>query len=89
MTAALTPTLALRYLAELDPAIAAVAVVGPGDVTLAGDPSLPARLAAGSGGETGLLTARSSAHVVIARVGAGALQALVRHDLEMVARELG
>jgi hypothetical protein len=89
MTAALTPTLALQYLAELDPAIVAVAVVRPDGATLAGDPSLSVRLAAGSGGEQGLLIARSSAHVVIARVGAGALEALVRHDLEMVARELG
>lgn len=89
MMAALTPLLALQYLAELDPAIVAVAVVGPDGATLAGDPSLPARLAAGSGGEKGLLAARSSAHLVIASVGAGALQGLVRYDLETVARELG
>jgi hypothetical protein len=86
MTAVLTPELALTYLAELEPAIEAVAVVGADGATLAGDPSLPALLA---GGAEGLLTARGSRHVVIARLRPGALEGLVRHDLEAVARELG
>jgi hypothetical protein len=86
MIAALTPALALGYLAELEPAIEAVAITGADNTTLAGDPSLPARLAAGSGA---FLTARSAQHTVIARTRPGALAGLVRHDLEAVVRELG
>lgn len=92
MMAALTPALALRYLAELEPAIEAAAVVGADGTPLAGDPSLAARLAAckaGSEPPGRLLAARSERHVVIALVGPGALEALVRHDLEAVARNLG
>lgn len=85
MTAVLTPELALTYLAELEPAIEAVAIVGTDGTPLAGDPSLPARLAAGA---DGLLTAHGPRHVVIARLGPGALEELVRHDLEAVARAL-
>jgi hypothetical protein len=81
MTAALTPELALRYLAELDPAIEAIAVVGEDGTVLAGDPSL----AVGAGG---CVTARSARHLLIARVPPGALDGLVRHDLEVVVREL-
>ncbi|HWC84955.1 MAG TPA: hypothetical protein VG388_00350 [Solirubrobacteraceae bacterium] len=88
MTAALTPTLALRYLAELDPAIEAAAVVGAGGMTLAGDASLAPRLAAGAAGSRTLLTARAGAHTVMAEARPDALCALVRHDLEVVAREL-
>jgi riboflavin biosynthesis pyrimidine reductase len=82
MTAAFTPELAVQYLAELEPGLEAVAVVSADGTVLAGDPSLVASA-------EGLMTARSARHVVVARVGAGALEALVRHDLEMVARELG
>jgi hypothetical protein len=82
MTADLTPALALKYLAELEPRLEAVGLASSDGTTLAGDPSLPA------GGE-GLISARSPSHLVIARVGPGALEGLVRHDLEMVARELG
>ncbi|MEA2197661.1 MAG: hypothetical protein QOJ25_1712 [Solirubrobacteraceae bacterium] len=89
MTAALTPTIALQYLAELEPAILAVAVVGADGTTLAGDRSLAGRLAVGSEGMRGLLTARAAMHVVIAEMRPGGLEGLVRHDLEMVARELG
>jgi len=42
MTAVLTPELALQYLAELEPALDAVAVLGPGGAVLAGDSSLAA-----------------------------------------------
>jgi hypothetical protein len=86
MTAVLTPDLAVRYLAELEPAIEALAILGADGVQLAGDPSLPAGRGTAS---EGLLTARGPRHVVIARVGPRALPELVRHDLEAVARELG
>jgi len=89
MTAALTPTLALKYLAELEPAIEAAAVVGAGGTVLAGDPSLPSRLAAGSDSPGRVLAARTSAYVLIALVGDGAPGALVQHDIEAVVRELG
>ena len=79
MTADLTPALALAYLAELEPALAAVAIATGEGTTLAGDPALR------EGGE-GLLSARSPDHVVLARVAPGALLNLVRHDLELVAR---
>ncbi|HEY5318485.1 MAG TPA: hypothetical protein VIJ20_10920 [Solirubrobacteraceae bacterium] len=82
MTAVLTPELALQYLAELEPALDAVAVLGPGGAVLAGDSSLAA-------GAHGLVTARAALHAVIAQVRPGALEALVHHDLEAVARELG
>jgi hypothetical protein len=88
MTTALTPELALRYLAELEPAIEAAAVTTADGTHLAGDTALRARLAAGSGGSGGLVVARSGRHVVIAQVRPGALTALVRHDLDAVAREL-
>jgi hypothetical protein len=80
--AVLTPLLAVHYLLELEPGLEALAIIGTDGTTLAGDPSLAAAAER-------LLTARASDHVVIARVGAGVLEALVRHDLEMVARELG
>ena len=86
MTAVLTPELALRYLAELEPTIEAVAIVGADGAALAGDPSLPARLAAGA---ERLLVAHATRHTVIARVSPDALEELVRHDLEAVARALG
>jgi len=92
MTSALTPELTSRYLAELEPAIDAVAVTASDGTHLAGDPSLGARLDdAGSGAERPgtLLAARSEHHVVIVLVRPGALQELVQHDLEAVARELG
>jgi hypothetical protein len=89
MTAALTPQLALQYLAELEPAIEAAAVLAVDGTQLAGDPSLGARLAAGGAGAERLLTARGARHVVIALVRAGTLEELVRHDLEAVARDLG
>lgn len=86
MTAVLTPELAVRYLAELEPALEAIAVLGADGTALAGDASLPARLAAGS---ERTITVRGPRHVVIARMPRGALEALVRHDLEAVARDLG
>jgi hypothetical protein len=89
MTSALTPTLALRYLAELDPAIEGLAVVAVDGTTLAGDPSLAARLGDGGAGAAGLLTARSAGCLLVAEVRPGTLEALVRHDLVAVARELG
>jgi hypothetical protein len=89
MTAVLTPELALQYLAELEPAIEASAVVAADGAHLAGDPSLHARLEAGGAGSERLLAARGARHVVIARVRAGAPEALVRYDLEAVARDLG
>jgi hypothetical protein len=82
MTAALTPALALSYLAELEPALEAVAIIASDGTTLAGDPTLAASGKA-------LLVARSSRHAVIARARPGALSGLVRHDLEAVTRELG
>jgi hypothetical protein len=88
MTSALTPELALRYLAELEPSITAAAVVAADGRLLAGDAALAARLAAAPDGPAGLLLARSSRHAVVARVGPGALGALVQHDLDLVAREL-
>lgn len=87
--AALTPALALRYLAELEPALEAVAVATADGTTLAGDPWLAPRLAAGPGRSPRLLAARSARHMVIALAAPGALEELVRHDLEAVARELG
>jgi hypothetical protein len=93
--AALTPDLALQYLAELEPAIEAAAVVGIDGTQLAGDPLLGARLAAdgerGAGSERPgrLLSARSQRHVVIALLRPRALEALVQHDLDVVAGELG
>jgi hypothetical protein len=78
MTTDLTPVLALAYLAELEPALAAVAIANGDGTTLAGEPALR------EGGE-GLLSARSPDHVVLARVDPGALVNLVRHDLELVA----
>jgi hypothetical protein len=82
MTAALTPATALSYLAELEPALEAAAIVAGDGTTLAGDPTLAASREA-------LMVARSARHAVIARVRPGALPGLVRHDLEAVARELG
>ena len=89
MTAALTPELALRYLAELEPAIEAVAVLGDDGAVLAGDGTLGARLVAGGPDAERLLSARACGRVVIALVRPGALEGLVRHDLEMVVRSLG
>jgi hypothetical protein len=89
MTAVLNPTLALQYLAELEPAIEAAAVVGTDGAQLAGDPSLARRLAAGDEDSERLLVARSPRHVVIALVHADALVELVRNDLEAVVRALG
>jgi hypothetical protein len=86
---ALPPDLALRYLAELEPAIEAAAVLAADGKPLTGDASLAARLTAGGASAQGLLAARSSGHVVVALVPAGALVGLVQHDLEMVARALG
>ncbi|MDQ6806466.1 MAG: hypothetical protein M3065_16210 [Actinomycetota bacterium] len=83
---ALTPALALQYLAELEPALEAVAIAGTDGAPLAGDPSLPARLAVGGGA---MVVGRGPRHVVIAQIPRGALEGLVRHDLEAVARDLG
>jgi hypothetical protein len=82
MTAALTPALALSYLAELEPALEAVAIVAGDGTTLAGDPTL-------AEGSQALLVTRSARHAVIARARRGALSGLVQHDLEAIARELG
>jgi hypothetical protein len=127
MTAALTPRLALDYLAELQPALASTAVVGTEGELLAGDSSLAAagagsggvvaagsagsgrvvaaggagsgrvvaagggsgRVVAAGGGSGRVVAAGAGGHIVIAQLGPGALEPLVRHDLEMVARELG
>ncbi|HWF34353.1 MAG TPA: hypothetical protein VG295_03250 [Solirubrobacteraceae bacterium] len=66
----------------MEPALEAVAVRDRNGATLAGDPSLPASA-------EGLLMASGAGHVVIARPRPGAFTALVGHDLEAVARELG
>lgn len=82
MMAVVTPALALQYLAELEPALAAIAIVGPDGQTLAGDRTLTARAG-------GVLVACGAGHTVMARVRPGALVELVRWDLEAVARALG
>jgi len=89
MTAVLTPELALRYLAELEPAIEAAAVLAADGTQLAGDPSLGGRLAAGGAESERLLVARGERHIVIALVRADAPEALVRHDLQSVVLDLG
>ena len=89
MTSALTPDLALQYLAELEPAIEAAAVLGADGTPLAGDVSLAARLEDGGVSAERFLVARASRHTVVVLVREGALDALVQHDLDAVARELG
>jgi hypothetical protein len=85
MTAALTPDLAVKYLTELEPALEGVVVLGSDGAVLAGDPAL-----ASSGGER-VLRAYGTGYTVIARLPARprVLDALTRHDLDLVARELG
>jgi hypothetical protein len=85
MTTALTPELALAYLAALEPAVDALAILGEGGGLLAGDPNLAAQA---HGGAPGIVTARGARHTLVACSGDGVLEPLLRHDLEAVVREL-
>jgi hypothetical protein len=80
---AFNPDLALTYLAELEPGLDAVAVLGADGTCLAGDASLARAEAA-----AGVFIARSARHAVLARAGPGALGPLVQHDLRLVAEAL-
>jgi hypothetical protein len=83
MTTALTPELALAYLAELAPAIQAVAVLAEDGELLAGDRNLVSQV-----GQRHVLSVRGPRHTLLARVGEAALVPLALHDLETVVQDL-
>ncbi len=99
MTAALTPELALAYLAELSTDIRAAIVLDAGGERLAGDAVLadPIRvmLAASPAASIEVLTrrggvfaARGAHHAVALVTGRFALPALVRHDTRRAVADL-